>query len=183
MPILKPNQRAVDGAKPIGRKRTDYTIEGLPGLILRVSAAGVGTWAVVVQVGKGRTARLRRKITIGPAKAITVGRAVERWKEITAGAATGQLGKETLTVAELFKKWVAFSENQLKPKTMAHYKGLFELNLRKLLGHRQAAEIERRDVAIALDEVAKRSKLQADRTATALFAFEVAAYPTAAASA
>ena len=55
MPMLKPNQQMVDAAKPKGG-RTDYAIEGFPGLVLLVSAAGEATWTLRVQIGKGRNA-------------------------------------------------------------------------------------------------------------------------------
>ena len=64
MPSLNPNHRQVMAAKHVGGRRTRYSIEGVRGLVLDITARGIRTWYVRYQVPNGTRVRFA---TIGSA--------------------------------------------------------------------------------------------------------------------
>lgn len=168
MPTLKPNQRAVDGARAIDGARTEYSIEGVPGLKLRVAPSGGATWMVVAAVGRGRVGRQLRRVTIGSARAITVGRAVQKSREIIAAARLGELtARADLTFGQLFERWHSYCASRKKPRSHADERALFDRHIRGRLGHLLASQIKRVDITAALDDIARRATpIQANRCQT-----------------
>lgn len=172
MPSLKPNQRAIDSAKALAGARTDYSIEGVPGLRLRVATSGAATWMVVAPVGRGRAGRRLRKITIGTAKAITVGRAVQKSREVIAAAKLGELPNgQGLTFGQLFDRWHSYCRDRKKPRSHAEDLALFDRHIRERLGHARVSELKRADITAALDDISRKATpIQANRCQTIISA-------------
>ena len=112
MPMLSRNHRQVLAAPPIEGKRTRYTIEGAPGLLLDVFASGRRVWYVRYLVGD-RPHRKWRSLKLGDATALPLSDAVERARKIKVAVDDGgdpvvekraprKTGK---TFGELFEAW------------------------------------------------------------------------------
>ena len=170
--VLKPNQRAIDSAQPVGGKRTIYRIEGEPGLQLDISPTGVATWRVVAYVGKGRKGRTQRKITIGPAKAITLGRAIDTARKTIADTKLSVPGMPgDITFGELFERWHSYSKDRKKPSSLAGDRGYFDRNIQPQLGSKIAAALTRMDIIAVLDSIAAdATPIQANRSQTVISA-------------
>ena len=163
MPSLKPNQRAIDAVRPIDKRRAIYTIDGEPGLRLDVSPKGVKTWRVVVPFGQGRKGRQQRTVTIGPAEAITVGRAADEARKAIADAKLRGPGDDTF--GELFERWHAYCQDRKKDSSLAGDRGYFDRNIKPELGTKVADALTRINIIAALDAISHKSTpIQANRS-------------------
>jgi integrase len=168
MPKLPHNQRAIDGIKPPLDKRISYTSAVVPGLVLEVLPSGAKTWRVRYRTPGGRKGK-SRAFTIGDANVIKLGPALDKAREILGAVklhgrdphderqSTGN------TFAALFADWL---ERHAKPKkkSWVHDEGMYHRHVHERLGRIVAADIKRKDVAAALDDIAKAaSGIQANR--------------------
>ena len=168
MPKLPHNQRAIDGLKPLVDKRISYTSGVVPGLVLEVLPSGAKTWRVRYRTPGGRKGK-SRSFTIGDATVIKLGPALDKAREILGAVklegrdphderqSTGN------TFSALFTDWL---ERHAKPKkkSWVHDEGMYHRHLHERLGRLVAADIKRKDVAAALDDIAKAaSGIQANR--------------------
>ena len=83
MPILPHNQRAIDGLGVLDGKRTSYRSEVVTGLVLEVMPSGQRSWRVRYRTAGGRQGKTKA-FTIGDAKIIKLGPAVDKAREILA---------------------------------------------------------------------------------------------------
>jgi integrase len=168
MPKLPHNQRAIDGLKPPLDKRISYTSGVVPGLVLEVLPSGAKTWRVRYRTPGGRKGK-SRAFTIGDASVIKLGPALDKAREILGAVklegrdphderqSTGN------TFAALFADWL---ERHAKPKkkSWVHDEAMYHRHVHERLGRLVAADIKRKDVGAALDDIAKAaSGIQANR--------------------
>ena len=113
MPMLARNHKQIMAAKPLGGKRTRYTIEGVRGLVLDVFTTGRRVWYVRYEVGRGKLRR-SRSFRISNAAHVALSDAIDKCRAVMAGVEVEgidpQLRKrlgtiETKTFGELFESW------------------------------------------------------------------------------
>ena len=128
--------------KALPGKRDEYRDEGLSGLWLRVSPAGVKTYAVLARKKGGALER----ITIGTADKLTPGNAREKAKKIIADLATGvshaapaRAKRGEITFAELLTAYL--SGTTMKPRSLAAYEWLYKKHVEADLGKRRLSDI------------------------------------------
>lgn len=164
MPVLKRNHRQVLAAKVIGGKQTRYRIEGVRGLWLYVSVAGVRTWYVRYQ-GGSRRGRRCRWFKIGNAGAVSLDKAAKRAQEILTDVqvhdrdpqvARAEKRAHTLTFSDLFDQW---HERHAKPNLaradLDH--SIYKFHLEDGFARKAVAEIRRTDIGKLRDDLAKSS--------------------------
>jgi Arm DNA-binding domain len=168
MPILPHNQRAIEGLKTVDGKRTSYTSEVVPGLLLEVMPSGRMTWRVRYRTPGGRQG-MTRAYTIGDASVVKLGPAVDKAREVLG---TAQLeGRDPQserrpsgnTFEAVFNDWL---DKHAKPKKKSweHDEAMYHRHVHGRIGHMVASEIKRADVAAALDDVVRvASGTQANR--------------------
>ena len=168
MPKLPHNQRAIDGLKSPLDKRISYTSGVVPGLVLEVSPSGAKTWRVRYRTPGGRKGK-SRAFTIGDATVIKLGPALDKAREIL--GAVKLEGRDPHderqttgnTFAALFTDWLE-RHAKLKKKSWVHDEGMYHRHVHERLGRLVAVDIKRKDVAAALDDIAKAaSGIQANR--------------------
>ena len=169
MATLKPNQQAVDGAVGDPLKRVRYAIEGVDGLVLEIAPTGHRVWRVRTRHRDGT----RFWMTLGPAKAISVGRAIDETRKVVAAAKLGQARTASTvpevtatTFADLFERWHAYTAQHKRASSRKEDRRLFEKHIASHLGAAQLGfdPKDRLIVIAALDAVAKdASPIQANR--------------------
>ena len=171
MATLKPNQQAVDGAASDPLKRVRYAIEGVDGLMLEIAPSGHRAWRVRTRHSDGT----RFWATLGPARAISVGRAIDAAKKVIASAKLGEPRRSSdaasrapalPTFSDLFERWHAYTEQHKRASSRKEDRRLFDRHIAPHLGTAQLGfDPKDRLVVIALlDAVAKdASPIQANR--------------------
>jgi integrase len=164
MPILKPHARTIDDAAAIDGKRTKFTIEGAPGLVLECGPDGGRVWFVRYQIGHGRGGRTRRYQRIGSfdraaADHLTFGQAKDRSKELIADGKRGidafaEARPEAATgatFAGLFDRWLEASKPNRKtwPQDEARWLKLIKPRIGALI----VTQIKGRDIATMTDGI------------------------------
>ena len=175
MPTLPHNQRAIDGLSTLDGKRTTYRSEVIIGLVLEVMPSGQRSWRVRYRTAGGRQGKTRA-FTIGDARIIKLGPAIDKAREILASV---QLKGEDPQVAQpkgagsfedLFIAWLE-RHAKVKKKSWRHDDEMYRRHIRSRLGRAIASEIKRTDIAAALDDIARAaSGIQANRAQTLISA-------------
>lgn len=175
MPILPHNQRAIDGLKPTPGRRVAYRSQVVVGLTLEVMSTGTKTWRVRYRTRGGRHGKTRA-YTIGDAKVVTLGQAVDKAKEVLAAVQVDgrdphlERVPQDGTFESLFERWLE-KHAKLKKKSWKHDTEMFERHVRKRLGSMVAADIRRADIIGALDDIARvATGIQANRAQTLISA-------------
>lgn len=145
-------------------KRDEYRDESLPGLWLRVSAAGVKTYAVLARKKGGALER----ITIGPANKLTPENAREKAKQIIADLATGvshaapaRAKRGETNFAELLTDYL--NSTTMKPRSLAAYEWLYKKHVETELGKRKLSEISVERVRALHKKISKDTPTTANR--------------------
>ena len=175
MPILPHNQRAIDGLKPVDGKRTSYTSAAVVGLVLEVMPSGARSWRVRYRTTGGRRGKTRA-YTIGDARLITLGQAVDKAREVLGAiqlegrdphAEKRRIGN---TFGELVEAWLV-RHAKAKKKSWKHDEEMYRRHVRARLGQADIEKIKRADIAAVLDDIAKSaSGIQANRAQTLISA-------------
>ncbi len=168
MPNLPHNQRAIDGLTAVDGKRTSYNSTVVTGLMLEVMPSGTKTWRFRYRTPGGRGGKTRT-YTIGDARSIKLGPAVDRAREIK--AAVQLEGRDPhkeryatdTSFGALFGDWLA-RHAKLKKKSWPHDEALYRRHIERRLGGVAANTIKRADLAQTLDEIARTATgIQANR--------------------
>ena len=171
MARLKANQRAIDGAAGDPIRRIRHNIEGVDGLVLEISPTGHRVWRVRTRDDAGA----RFWHTIGPATAITVGRAIDEAKKFVAAAKLGELRttaevtevpRAGPTFSELFERWHAYTAQHKRGSSRNEDRRLFNKLIEPRLGTLRLgfAAKDRLAIISALDDIASEvSPIQANR--------------------
>lgn len=145
-------------------KRDEYRDEALPGLWLRVSAAGAKTYAVLARAKGGALER----VTIGTADKITPELARRQAKQIIADLATGtshaaqaKAKRGEITFAELFASYI--DNTAMKPRSRGAYGWLYKTHLEAAFGKRKLTEINMEKVRALHTKVSKETPTTANR--------------------
>lgn len=145
-------------------KRDEYRDEALPGLWLRVSPAGVKTYAVLARKKGGALER----ITIGTADKLTPDNAREKAKKIIADLATGvshaapaRAKRGETTFAELLAAYLAATT--MKPRSLAAYEWLYKKHVETDLGRRKLSDIGVERIRALHKKVSKDTPTTANR--------------------
>lgn len=138
--FTKPKIEALPPALP--GKRDEYRDEATPGLWLRVSAAGVKTYAVLARKKGGALER----VTIGTADKLTPENAREKAKKIIADLATGvshaapaRAKRGETTFDALLTDYLG--SRPLKPRSLEAYQWLYKKHVEADLGRRKLSDI------------------------------------------
>jgi integrase len=163
------NTLALDKAAPRNGKPTEYKVDGVQGLTLRVEPTGVGTFYVRYTVGKGADRKFRRdKIGRRDFKVLPLAEVRKQAQEIMANVATGkdpvaeaavvaETTAKTMTLKALFDERLAKDEERTGD-TLANYKRVLEKDVFPTLGHLFANAITADQIADVLEIVEARSK-------------------------
>lgn len=145
-------------------KRDEYRDEALPGLWLRVSPAGVKTYAVLARKKGGALER----ITIGTADKLTPENAREKAKKIIADLATGishaapaRAKRGETTFAELLAAYL--SSTTMKPRSLAAYEWLYKKHVETDLGKRKLSDIGVERIRALHKKISKDTPTTANR--------------------
>lgn len=159
MPVVHLTDRFCATVKP-GQERADYFDEVTSGLCLRVTPAGVKTWAVLFTSPRdGKRARL----TIGSYPATSLAsaraRALEAHSKVEDGfdprGAAGEVGAAEMTVARLIDTYLADPEKQ-KRRSHDEVGRRLHRNVVPLIGAVRLDKLRRRDVRTVCDPLLRR---------------------------
>ena len=175
MPTLPHNQRAIDALAPPAAGRDQYRSQVVVGLELEIMESGKRTWRLRYRVGRGRSRKFRA-FTIGDAKNIKLGPAIDRARELLAAVQLeGRDPQKERTVSgdtfdDLFTDWFD-RYAKLRRKSHAYDIALYNRHIKVRLGQDNINDITRSDFAALLDEVAKKiSPTQANKVQTLISA-------------
>ncbi len=148
---------------PAGR-RDEYRDESLSGLWLRVSPAGVKTYAVLARKKGGALER----ITIGTADKLTPDNAREKAKKIIADLATGvshaapaRAKRGETTFEELLTAYLGGTT--MKPRSLAAYEWLYKKHVEADLGNRKLSDIGAERVRALHKKISRDTPTTANR--------------------
>jgi integrase len=175
---IKLTQLAVARLKPPKSGREEWWDAQLPGFGIRVSHTGRKTYQVLARIS-GRVARVAIGTTavienVGDAR----GRARMLFAQMQAGRdpvqerramrqAPAEKPPETFgEIADLYLR--LYCEKNLRPRTIAFVRGVFERDARPLFGDRTIRDIGRRDVTLFVDRIAARGDVMANRSLSTL---------------
>jgi integrase len=171
--VLPFNSQAINKAPPLDGKQTEYRIEGERGLVLVVSAEGVGSYYFRYTVGRGKARKFRSE-KIGRRDEITLHNARERAAELRLAVGRGadpvvegDARRNAITLRELFDDRLA-KDNTKARLTLDHYRLALEGDVFPTLGDLPANEITGEQIANVLEDVEKRSKHAAHRARSAI---------------
>ena len=160
--FTKPKIEALPPALP--GKRDEYRDEATPGLWLRVSAAGVKTYAVLARKKGGALER----VTIGTADKLTPENAREKAKKIIADLATGvshaalaRAKRGETTFDALLTDYL--SGTTMKPRSLAAYQWLYTKHVEADLGRRKLSDITVERVRALHKKISKDTPTTANR--------------------
>lgn len=145
-------------------KRDEYRDEAQPGLWLRVSAAGVKTYAVLARKKGGGLER----ITIGTADKLTPENARTEAKQIIADLARGishaapaRAARGEVTFGELFADYLA--DRSMKPRSRSNYEGFYKRHIEAELGRRKLSDVTPERVKKLHAKITKEAPTTANR--------------------
>lgn len=145
-------------------KRDEYRDEAQPGLWLRVSAAGVKTYAVLARKKGGGLER----ITIGTADKLTPENARTEAKQIIADLARGishaapaRAARGEVTFGDLFADYLA--DRSMKPRSRSNYEGFYKRHIEAELGRRKLSDVTPERVKKLHAKITKEAPTTANR--------------------
>ena len=168
MPTLQRNHRQIAAAKGTPGERTEFRIEGVKGLVLRISEQGARSWYVRYSVDRTDGTRQFRRHRIGDAEAISLSDATDAARKVIAAVdiegrdpqgevRSRKLAADTvLTFGRLFDAWY---ERHAEPQLArpADERNKYRNHLEPALGSRPVAEIKRTDIAALRDQLVTSS--------------------------
>ncbi len=167
---IKLNKSDIDALPtPADGKRDTYHFDGVPGLQLRVTSAGIKTFSVFKRVKGGRPER----ISLGRYPAMTPENAKREALKLIAnlvngvsGATAIRAGKQETTLGDLFKDFLENRRNRrgayLSEASKRDYKSSFNLHLDKLK-NRQLSGIKETDIGTIHTKLGKIHPTRANR--------------------
>lgn len=185
--VVKTRASDIDRARAVNGKRTEWTVEGAPGLILLVLPSGIGTYYYRYKV-KIADKWKKRYVKIGRRDELDWQAAVKRaavlhgqvandrdpvaeeqnHQAVEARKAADEKAKAAqITLQELFEIY-AVKNTQIAARTMKDYRHALERDVFQKLGALAADEITPQDIAAVLEVVEDRSKNAAHRCRSAL---------------
>ncbi len=164
---LPKNQRAIDAAKYSGdgMSAERIRIEDTDGLVLELSPTGKKVWRVYAQVGRGDT-RKRLWTTLGPARSIPLGRAIDLAKAHV-GKATDPEAAPSETFDELFRDHL----EQFRKKERRSWESdeaLYQRLIADVIGNTPINQLDKRALVAALSTIEGNSKRSQARLAHSL---------------
>lgn len=166
MPKLSSHPRVVGSALAIDGKRTKYSVEGVPGLVLDCTPDGLRTWYVRYQVGHGRNNRVMRYHRLGSFSSgqpdyLSLGQAKDRVAAVRTDAkrdgkdafADARSSCKGATFDDLFLRWLERHSKRHK-RSWRQDESRYRIHLQKRIGAIVAADLKRRDIIRALDAIA-----------------------------
>jgi len=173
MPKRAITQLFLDRITPPKVGRVEYFDTHQPGLCLRVSASAAKSWAVMYRV-KGSAAKVRETLgTLAEIPKVDEARrrALASLERARAGINPVQERRVTAeraasnTVEVAVERYLARCERDLRPKTVAGYRQLFNHDVMPRWGKRPLSEITKGDVLELLnDKAARRERRRKGRT-------------------
>jgi integrase len=178
MPALKPNAKIIEQAVKGARER--YTVEKHPGLYLYARGDGNASWMLRYRAAGNRAWHTLHSDARNAVFADVV-TAKDRWladialrgvdpkaereAEIAAKQAAEQA--QALTLATVIDQWIAKPrERDLRPRTVALYRWMFDAYVVPDLGSRPIADITKAEVKTHLDELRERLQREGGRAGT-----------------
>jgi integrase len=167
--------RKIDKQEPDTQQ--EWKVEGVPGLSLIRTPAGVWSWSLRFMAGTGARRKPVRKIVgraNGPAPKSLADAKAEALAVATNGAmGFGDDGETKKTLRELFDDFEKTNQSETTAKrrsdrTMRDYRYYLERDVFKKLGHVPVNEITDKDIAKVLMESKKRSPKAAHECRSAL---------------
>lgn len=147
-------------AKPVNGRRVEYPVSGARGLSLRVTPGGKKTWAVRY---RRQSDGKQRRISLGSYPELRLKEARERARRVANEVSDGQdpaSAKQDrragVTFEELALQWVAFKERQGRSNSYTKRSRLRLASLPHWFREMKSEDIQRANVAEALDIVAER---------------------------
>jgi integrase len=149
---VKITKKLVTSIQPNGKRFEVFDAE-LPGFSLRVTAAGVKTFAVSYRAGPGRGAP-KRRITLGRYGPVTPDAAREEARQILAAVARGEdpaedrdRDKAAPTLGDLAVEWLEDVKARRKPRTLESYTWLWNDCIKPALGKYRVQDVTTQHVA------------------------------------
>jgi integrase len=169
--VLAYNYEAVQAACAIDGRRTEYRIEGVDGLVLRVMPSGSGSWWFYYRHRLGSVWKLR-KIHLGDRKGVRLATVKDRAAELTQEIASNkdpvgadQRQRHAITFQELAEQRLE-RDQRIGSVTKADYRRLLELRAFAKIGAYPASQITMDMVSEVLNTIT--SDRQADITKAAI---------------
>lgn len=165
MPARKLTARFVETVKAES-DRLEIRDTAVPGLELRVSAAGGKTWALRYRRDSDGT---KRTVTLGAFPTYTLEEArdwaEEKRREVARGedpAAKRAARKQAPTFSELAAEWVeGHGKPNVSPRALADYQSMLERHIKPEIGSIKAAEVRKRDIVALLGTVKAKGDARA----------------------
>jgi integrase len=141
---------------PPAKGQVDYFDRGYPGMALRVSYGGGKSFVYFYRVG----GKLRR-MTLGTYPAMSLAQAREAWREARGDVQHGRdpalsrkREKPATAFAGVAEEWL--KRDQAQNKSLSEVRRILDRDVTPILGHRQMADIGRRDILDLIDGIADR---------------------------
>ena len=171
----------------IGGERTEWSFDGVAGLVLDCTAGGERIWKVRYRVREGGK-RLERKLALGQLDPearrrtgnedafLSPGQAKDRADDVLGAARNGadpwqerrDKGRapkpEMLTVEAVYREWLAHPgrKKALSERTIEEYERIFRLHVMPYLGHVPITALEKRQISEVL-ELVRRATSDANK--------------------
>lgn len=165
MPRRALTAASVDRIKPPAKGQVEHFDKGFPGLALRISYGGGKSFVYFYRIG----GRLRR-MTLGTYPALSLADARDNWRKARQAVAIGldpasatRHGAGATDFQSVCAEWLL--RDQAKNRSHDSVKRSIDKDVMPVWGHRQVADIGRRDVLDLMDRIADRgATIMARRT-------------------
>ncbi|WP_262299006.1 tyrosine-type recombinase/integrase [Microvirga sesbaniae] len=169
MPKIALSEAVIAKLKPPASGRADYTDSRTPGLTLRLTATGHGSWSLRYRPRGGKPERL----TLGSLKAVTLAEARQRAKALNGSVADGQNPQAIRRKAKGAMSFDALADAYLTGHAMpgkASWKNDlgYLKRARSAWAGRSAESIVRSDVVALLEAIRATAPVSANRTRSVL---------------
>jgi integrase len=159
----KLTDRYVDAVKPPATGRVEIVDTGAPGLVLRITAKGVKSWAIRYSPKGGQ----QQRASFGTYPAIKLSAARERAKDIAAAAAKGidlpaqekrqraaesQAANRPQTVRDLLDEYIE-RHCKVRQRNWLLVERMFNAHVKPAIGKTALAELRRADIVELLDDL------------------------------
>lgn len=170
MPVVALTAQFIKGIKPPQRGRTEYWDKLTPGLVLRVTANGHGSWSY--RYRPRESGKQNERITFGSWDALSLTDVRDKAARVRSAIVDGanpqltrrqkkDAARDVLSFDELARRYL---DEYAKPRKASWKDDEQRLvRARKALGRKEAAAITRRDLISFLDEVKRTAPVQTNR--------------------
>lgn len=165
MPSRKFTTKTAASLKPIPGRRMEYFDTATPGLALRVTGAGVKTWALLYR----HRGRLRR-LTLGTLKNLGLAEARAKARNAVRSVGDGkdpaaekQQARTAQTIADLIDDYIE-QYARLRKRSWREDRRILQNVVKPVWKHKAIAEVARRDVRALIEGMAEEAPVSANRT-------------------